>query len=125
VENGFGRFTRETNPRTTCNIARPGKKEAFYLYCYLIAMKNIIGIQKLDIISMASRESRISRRRCSCVDLPEKTDPNVGKALDFTNAAVRRAVINYDNFDVSPSLSENRIQCLTDILFRVEARNEN
>jgi hypothetical protein len=86
--------------------------------------EDVVGIEKLDELSARYRESTISRCRSARLTLPNAVN-SVSEAGNNVIAAIRRAVVDNDDFHVLTGLRERTFDRFADEGFAVVAGDDD
>jgi hypothetical protein len=74
----------------------------------LLALEKIVGVEPLDVLAAAQRQRQVSRRRRSLIPLRDDSDTARLELLRDSPRAVGGAVVDDDDLDAPPRLSERR-----------------
>lgn len=96
----------------------------FHLPFKLLRQQKVIGIQVLQPFAFCELEESISRRAATPVGACLPPNSTI-EFPDDLQAAIRRAIIDDDNFFLRPGLRKRAFDRLRDPLLRIKARDQD
>jgi hypothetical protein len=91
----------------------------------LIGPQQVVGIQPLDVISLAEGKGSVSRRGCTLIFLGDNTDRRGFELPRNSQCMIGGAVIYDDNLFALPRLLERGPERIREPFLRVIRRDEN
>lgn len=90
----------------------------------LVRQQQVVGVKELNELSLSQFSTSIPRGACALIG-PSFPSYAIAERANHGEATVRGTVIDNDNFLVRVRLPKCALNCLADVLFGIEARNDD